>query len=106
MELREELMPPQLDESKVAQLAQLATEIVNYLDSGQDYSSLIENFNSLAARQYEISDFDGAAGSMRMEEFARMALTPDSPYLTDVTRHEYLEIIRRVASAKHSESRY
>ncbi len=100
MELRPALLPPEVDEAQVAQLAQIATEVVNRMDAGLDYSELIERFNALAARPYAAGDFDGAAGSMSMDEFARQALTPEPPYLPNISREEYLELIRRVMNGE------
>ena len=97
MELRPALLAPQLDPAAVELLARLGDEIIDYLDTNKDYSLLIEQFNQITSRVYDISDFDAAAGAMDMEEFAKLALTPDPPYIADLTREEQLELIHRVA---------
>lgn len=103
MELRKVLLPPELDADKVIHLEYLANKIINCLHSGNNHSQLLNCFNQLSVRHYNIHDFDAAFGSIGMKEFAREALMPNPVYIPDITREEYLEIIQRVASADYLE---
>lgn len=104
MELHEVLLPPKLNVNHVTELEYLANEIINCLHSANDYRQLLNTFNQLSVRQYNIDDFGAAFGSIGMKEFARKALMPNPPHLPEITKEEYIEIIQRVASADYLES--
>lgn len=101
MKLRPLLLPPELNQERINAVAHLADEIVGRLDSNCDFGALIDEFNLLVARPYNILDFDSAASSMSMEEFGKFALTPEAPYLADLSRQEQLELIWRVGFSEY-----
>jgi hypothetical protein len=99
MNLRPELMPPPLNEAKVARLAELAAQI-DGANSGQWEDALAE-FNREACTAFGFADFQRIAGGQEYETWARKVLAiPLQKRLPDVTRAELLEMIRRVASAE------
>ncbi len=102
--LRQELMLPSINDAEVKKLTDLATKIVSCMDMRQDYSLLIAEFNTMSGGEYDISDFEGAASSMDMDEFAKQVLTPPPPKLSDITDAEYLEIITRLLEGQASEA--
>ncbi len=101
MELREALLPRKLDEKQIGIVARLASKIVGQVDSGCDFSSCLSEFNLLVARPCSVEDLVGAASSMSMEEFAKFALTPDAPYIADLSRDEQLELIWRIGFSEY-----
>ena len=96
-------MLPPLNAAAVKKVTDLAAQIVYFMDTRQDYGPLIADFNRICGNEYGILDFDGAAGSMSMEDFARRALTPYPPKMDDITDDEYLEIIGRFQTAQVAE---
>lgn len=102
MELRQELMPPQLDETKVARLAGLAAEI----DGGQrdNTESQLAEFNREAKTNLTFLDFQGIYGGQDHDTWVRQILAgPNVRRLTDITQSELIEMARRVMGAKSPE---
>ncbi|MEO7717053.1 MAG: hypothetical protein ABIY70_12690 [Capsulimonas sp.] len=98
MELRAIFTPPVLDEDKVRRMTILADDIISHMDSGRNPDKLIEMFNTLTDSEYTDIDFHNIAWEGDTEEFVRGVLMPGGPWVTDISREEYLEIIRRAAS--------
>jgi hypothetical protein len=102
MELRAELMPPILDESKVARLAKLAGRIDGACP-GQ-WEDELEEFNRLACTSLKFLDFQGIYGGMDHETWVRCVLAePAQKRIPDITRDELLELIRRASTAENEE---
>jgi hypothetical protein len=72
VELRPELMPPALDEAKVARLAKLAATI-DGARPGQ-WEDLLEEFNREAGTSLEYDDFQGIYGGMDHDTWVRAVL--------------------------------
>jgi hypothetical protein len=102
MELRPELMPPKLDEAKVARLGKLAAQ----LDGGADgpWEEWLDKFNRLAGTDLQFKNFQKIYGAMEHDEWVRDILCrPYAKKLDGVTREEWLEVIRRVMNAAGEE---
>ncbi|BDI29977.1 hypothetical protein CCAX7_20280 [Capsulimonas corticalis] len=104
MELRAILTPPLFYEDQARRLIGLADEIIAHLSAGRNPDKLIETFNELSAGSYGERDFHGVAEGEGVREFIREVLTPGAPWVMDISREEYLEIIRRIASADYDDA--
>lgn len=95
MELRPELMPPELDESLVARLAKLADEIdCGHLEHTREQ---LAAFNREAMTELEHSDFQGIYGGQYHDTWVRKVLAiPYERRVADVTKLELIELARRV----------
>lgn len=98
MELRAIFTPPVLDEDEVRRMTILADEIIDRVRSGRNADKLIEEYNTLTGSENTDIDFHCIPGAVDTEEQVRSDLTPPAPWVTDISREEYLEIIHRVAS--------
>lgn len=94
MNLRPELMPPQLDENKIARLSALAARI-DGANPGQWEEELAE-FNQLAGTDIPFEHFQGIYGGENHETWVHRLLVRQSVRpVPGVTRAELLEVIRR-----------
>lgn len=102
MKLRPVLMPPILDESKVARLAELAAEIdCGRQDQTQDQ---LAEFNREALANLTFIDFQGIYGGQDHDTWVRQVLAiPYEQRLTDITKPELIEMVRRVMEADSPE---
>lgn len=94
MDLRRELMPPELDEQLVSKLCELSEDI----DCGErDLTEhLVIEFNRLAATEFDFRDFQGIYGAQDHNTWVRKVLY--EPYIqpvADVTKDELVEMARR-----------
>jgi hypothetical protein len=98
MELRPVLMPPALDEAKVARLAGLA----GHLDGagpGQWEDELAE-FNREAGTELKYEDFQKVYTWTDHETWVRIVLSrPAQRPIPDISRAELLELLRRICTA-------
>lgn len=102
MELRPELMPPPLDEAKVARLAELASRI-DGANPGQWEDELAE-FNREAGTNLGFPDFQGIYGGQDHDTWVRKVLAERyQRRLPDITRAELVELVRRVMEAEGTE---
>lgn len=102
MELRQELMPPALNEARVARLTELAAGI-DGAHPGQAEHELAE-FNHEAGTTFAFLDFQGIYGGQDHDTWVRKVLAkPFQKRLPDVTRAELLELARRVMEADGEE---
>lgn len=94
MELRPELMPPTLDEEKVARLAKLADQI-DGAAPGQ-WEDDLAKFNRLAGTGLKFEDLQGIYGAEDYEDYVRRVLHDWTVKPADgVTREELAEVVRR-----------
>jgi hypothetical protein len=94
VELRPELMPPDLDEARVARLAALADEI-DGAAPGQ-WERLLEEFNRESGASLQFADFQGIYGAEEHATWVRRLLTQQAVKpAPDVTRAELIEVVRR-----------
>lgn len=102
MELRPALMPPVLDESRVARLTRFAEEI----DCGhpEHTREQIVAFNQEAMTELEFSDFQGIYGGQDHDTWVRNVLAaPYARRVADVTKCELIELARRVMESDGAE---
>jgi hypothetical protein len=102
MDLRFELLPPALDETRVAHLAQLAN-LIDGARPGEWEESLVE-FNRKAGTSLEWLAFQGVYGGDGAEEFVKNILVQVAVKpIPDIKRDEYLEIISRLLRGEGAE---
>jgi hypothetical protein len=95
MELRPELMPPVLDEAKVARLAALAGRL-DGARPGQWEDDLAE-FNQLAGTAIPFDEFQGISGGQSHRDWVRQVLYRQAVApVPDLSREEMAEIVSRV----------
>ena len=103
MELRPELMPPHFDEALVRRLCELAEELDDCSPQIQDCDGLRAEFNQLAGTSMMPTDF-AFSGATDAETFVRGVLsTREHRRVPDISRAEFIELIRRVCEAEGTE---
>ncbi len=102
MKLRKELSPPEFDENRVAQLAQLAERLDGCDSRLEDCAALRSQFNSLANSNLQAEDFH-FSGATDADTFVRRVLTPRPQKLDDISYDEMLELMTRVCNADGTE---
>lgn len=103
MELRPELSPPSLDEELVERLAALADAI----DGAQtgDAREIVAEFNRVAGTSLDHADFQGIYGAERHSSWVRRLLWKQRIVrVSDVTRAELVEVVRRAMPGSTSGS--
>ena len=102
MDLRSELIPPVLDEAKVARLAELADQL-DGARAGEWETNLAE-FNRLAGTILALIDFKDIYSGQRHSTWVRKVLAGSFlRRLPDVTRDELVEMTRRVMECRGEE---
>jgi hypothetical protein len=97
VDLRPELIPPTLDEAKVAHLARLAARL-DGARPGEWEDDLVE-FNRLAGTAIPIEEFQGIYGAEDHEDWVRRVLYYKCiKPAAGVTRAELTEVVRRAMS--------
>lgn len=102
MELRPVLMPPVLNEKRVARLACFAEQI----DWGDPLKTQhqLAAFNKEAMTSFEAWSFHGISGGQDHDTWVRQVLAgPFERRVADVTRAELVEMVRRVMEADRPE---
>lgn len=102
MKLRKELLPPELDENKVAQLAKVAERLDGCNSQLEDCTALLSQFNAAAGSTLQIEDFhfSGATGA---DTFVRRVLTPKPQKVNGISYDEMLELVARIYHADGTE---
>jgi hypothetical protein len=97
MELRPELMPPTLDEAKVARLAELAEDMDSSGEPLDVLRAMLDEFNREAGTELELNDFQGIYGWTDHESWVRQRLvTREARAVPDISYDELLELTTRV----------
>jgi hypothetical protein len=102
MDLRPELMPPVLDEAKVARLAELADQ----LDGARPgvWEEKLAEFNQLAGTSLAFGDFQGIYGGQSHSTWVRKLLgNPFQRPIADIRNDELVELARRVMECTGAE---
>ncbi|MFF0867912.1 hypothetical protein ACFYUV_39560 [Nonomuraea sp. NPDC003560] len=101
MELRPELLPPPVSPERQEQLGSEIDQIAELIEAGRlmEAREAVAAFNMQTGRSYEPSDFAAYWESQDREELARDAARPERLKLSDVTREELAEIVRRITAA-------
>lgn len=102
MKLRKELLPPEFDENKVAQLAQLAESLDGCDSRLENCAALRLEFNSLANSNLQAEDFH-FSGATDADTFVRRVLASRPQKLDNITYDEMLELMTRVCNADGTE---
>ncbi|MFF4055044.1 hypothetical protein ACFYZ8_08420 [Streptomyces sp. NPDC001668] len=97
MDLRPELLPPVVPESRLRELRREIERIEELLEGGERAraETAITAFNEATGQAYGAYDFLGYAASRSAEEFALEAARPRHPRVPDITPDELAEIVRR-----------
>ncbi|MFF1301935.1 hypothetical protein [Streptomyces sp. NPDC058307] len=97
MDLRPELLPAAVPESRLRELCREIERIEGFLEGGERAAAetAIAAFNEATGHAYEAYDFLAYAGSRSVEEFALEAARPAHPRVPGITRDELAEIVRR-----------
>ncbi len=99
MALRPELHPPALDPEMVDTAEHLVADIVDGLDTGDDVSGPLEMLRALSGHDdLEAEYYRELYSHMTDRDAAEIALTPEAPRVTDLTRAELIDIVERVRS--------
>lgn len=94
MDLRSELLPPELDEAQVSQLANLADALDGAVRDA--YQENLAEFNRLAGTELQIEEFQGIYGGEDPEEWVRRLLWSNAIRpVPGVSREELVEVVRR-----------
>lgn len=102
MELRPELMPPELDEPRVVRLTGFSQEI----DGGtlDETRNQLAAFNREAKTDFEFIDFQGIYGGQDHDTWVRQVLgTPHEVHVANITQAELVEMARRVMKCEGPE---
>ncbi|MEV6073337.1 bacteriocin immunity protein [Nocardia sp. NPDC052001] len=99
MDLRPELLPPAVDQSRLDELAHEIERISNLISSGDSADGSIASFNEQTGHTYAVLDFAEYHGWRSLREFAREAARPAPPRVLDITREELIEIVSRILTA-------
>ncbi|MFJ4007533.1 hypothetical protein ACIPWL_29340 [Streptomyces sp. NPDC090023] len=100
MHLRPELTPPPVSRQRLDELCAEVERIADLLDARPEAAGeAITAFNTTTGHHYHALDFAEYGGSRSLENFAREAARPARPVVTDITRDELVEIVRRLLTA-------
>ncbi|MFJ5924522.1 bacteriocin immunity protein [Kitasatospora sp. NPDC092948] len=97
MDLRPELLPPPVSRER---LAELCREIERIADLAMKHPEAVDEavaaFNAMTGHDYGALCFAEYDGSRSLEDFAREAARPARPQVSDITRDELVEVVRRL----------
>ncbi|GAA3601150.1 hypothetical protein GCM10022419_101700 [Nonomuraea rosea] len=101
MDLRPELLPLPVSHERLEQLSGQIGRIAELMETGRlmEAREAVAAFNLQTGHSYEPSDFAAYWESQRLEDFSRDAARPERPRVSDVTREELAEIVRRIMEA-------
>lgn len=102
MPVRPEFTPPKLDETLVAQFAELAAEI-DGANPGEWEDKLAE-FNRLAGTSHSFGEFQGVYGGEEHETYVRRLLVSQKTTpIENLSRAELIDVFAWLQSGPHSE---
>ncbi|SHJ11647.1 hypothetical protein SAMN02745163_01339 [Clostridium cavendishii DSM 21758] len=89
--MRKELEFPGFDESKIAYVSQLIDFIA---ENGEaDYQNELLELNHITGKNYKGIEFAEYWGWTSLDIISRKALTPNPPFIKDLSKNEIIEII-------------
>ncbi|MFD5124660.1 bacteriocin immunity protein [Streptomyces sp. NPDC058385] len=107
VDLRPELLPPPVSRQRLDELCSEIERIADLLASRREAANeAIAAFNAMTGHDYEALDFAEYDGSRNLEEFAREAARPARSVVSDLTREELVEIVRRLLTASPESDHY
>ncbi|MEV1170894.1 hypothetical protein [Nonomuraea sp. NPDC049784] len=97
MELRPELLSP-VSQERQEQLGSEIDRIAELIETGRlmEAREAVAAFNMQTGHSYEPFDFAAYWESQDLVELARDAARPERPKVSDITREELAEIVRRI----------
>jgi hypothetical protein len=95
VELRNELLPPQVSKARRQEIRRRIEEIVAALDGGRDAEPLISRFNELTGRRYRSDLFHEYWEAIGIEDFVTEASRPEPGKVDGISRAELIEVVRR-----------
>ncbi|MGV9386126.1 hypothetical protein ACWDRB_60695 [Nonomuraea sp. NPDC003707] len=101
MDLRPALLPPPVSQERQEQLGREIDRIAELIETGRlmEAREAVAAFNMQTGHTYEPSDFAAYRESQDLDELARDAARPERPKVSDITREELAEIVRRIMEA-------
>lgn len=84
---------PQIDKKNQAQVATFIEQIVGEIASGLDCSKTLKKLSTLTGKKHNAAEFAEYWGWTDLETLVEMTVTPEPPYVPDLTRAELEEII-------------
>ncbi|WP_326686535.1 MULTISPECIES: hypothetical protein [unclassified Streptomyces] len=109
-ELRPELLPPPVDEERLAELGREIERVAGLVarDGPADAAAeeAVAAFNARTGHAYSAADFASYAGWRSLADFAREAARAHRPHVEGITRSELAEIIRRIQAADPETDHY
>jgi hypothetical protein len=93
MHVRQSILPPPLDDGMVQQLTDLANQIIDDMNAGQDPAPLIAAFNAAAGQQLDVAAFHAAWEGSGTQVLVETSLRLAPQRIPDITDAELLEII-------------
>ncbi|MCX4706813.1 hypothetical protein OG726_51365 [Streptomyces sp. NBC_01373] len=105
--MRPELLPPPVSRQRLDELCAEVERIAELLVARPEVAGeAITAFNAMTGHDYVALDFAEYDGSRSLEEFAREAARPARPVVSDITRDELVEIVRRLLMASPESDYY
>lgn len=84
---------PQIDKENQAQAAAYIEQIAGEIASRLDCSKTLKKLSTLTGKKHNATEFAEYWGWTDLETLAEMTVTPEPPYVPDLTRAELEEII-------------
>jgi hypothetical protein len=106
MELRKELRPPEVSKERLQAVERMIREIETVLYGEGNADELIEGFNRFTGRSYEEYTFRNYWRSIDLEDLVREASRRPPTPISDVTREELVEVVRRAMSGPQGDPDY
>jgi len=89
--MRKILEFPQINENDIDKVSKVIDIIANNLD--RDCSNELNELQSLTGKSHTVEEFAEYWGRTDLDSLARITLTPEPPYVSDLDRAELEEII-------------
>jgi len=84
---------PQIDKENQAQVATYIEQIAGEIASGLDCNKTLKKLSTLTGKKHNAAEFAEYWGWTDLETLVEMTVTPEPPYVPDLTRAELEEII-------------
>jgi hypothetical protein len=94
LELRKQLTPPEIPETRRETVRKRIREIEAVLAQGQDADDLIQKFNDFTGHQYDEYTFRNYWRSIDLDDFVQQASRLPPRRVENITREELIEIVR------------
>lgn len=95
MQLRRELMPPEVTKARRQEIRRRVGEIVAAIEAGRDAEGLVAAFNELTGRRYDAGLFHEYCEAIGIDDLVTEASRPEPRRVEGATRAELIEVVRR-----------